>query len=97
MIIQLFFIVNLFLSLLITIVVYSLPIFFYRFAIRRAPVEKKKAKKITLIYGACALVVMIFIVAAINKGGTVGGAIVLLGIVIVVAVFAVLNSRMNKK
>ena len=73
----LFFIVNLFLSLLITIVVYSLPIFFYRFAIRRAPVEKKKAKKITLIYGACALVVMIFIVAAINKGGTVGGAIVL--------------------
>ena len=29
--------------------------------------------------------------------GDMGGAIVLLGIVIVVAVFAVLNSRMNKK
>ena len=33
----------------------------------------------------------------VYRMGDMGGAIVLLGIVIVVAVFAVLNSRMNKK
>lgn len=33
----------------------------------------------------------------VYRMGDIGGAVVLIGIVVVVAVFAVLNSRMNKK
>lgn len=68
---------NLLLSLLATIIVYSLPIIIYRYAIRKAPVEKKKAKRITIIYGICAFLVMSAIIFAINGSGAAGGAILL--------------------
>lgn len=68
---------NILLSLLITIAVYSLPIIIYRYALRKDPVEKKKAKKITIIYGICAFVVMSVIIFAINGSGAAGGAILL--------------------
>ena len=64
-------------SLMITVVVYSLPIIIYRKAIRKKPVEPKKAKRITIIYGIFAFLLMTVLVNLINGGGAAGGAIVL--------------------
>ena len=63
---------NLILSLVITIVVYSLPIIIYRYGIKKQALPEKKAKKITIIYGIIA-----FFVMAILLGGAPGGAIIL--------------------
>ncbi len=68
---------NMLISLIVTLAVYSLPIIIFRYAIRKEPVEKKKAKKITIIYGICAFIVMSVIVSAINGSGAAGGAILL--------------------
>ncbi|HHZ00779.1 MAG TPA: zinc ribbon domain-containing protein [Tissierellia bacterium] len=68
---------NILLSLLVTIIVYSLPIIIYRYAVRKAPVDRNKAKKITIIYGICAFVVMSALIIAINGSGAAGGAILL--------------------
>lgn len=65
------------LNLVVTIAVYSLPIIIYRYFIRKAPVEREKAKKITIIYGICAFIVMSVIIFAINGSGAAGGAILL--------------------
>lgn len=63
---------NLILSLVITIVVYSLPIIIYRYGIKKQALPEKKAKKITIIYGIIA-----FFIMAILLGGAPGGAIIL--------------------
>lgn len=68
---------NILLSLLLTIAVYSLPIIIYRYAIKKAPVAARKAKKITIIYGACAFIVMSVIIFSITRNGFTGGAILL--------------------
>lgn len=68
---------SLLLSLLITVAVYSLPIMIYRYAVRKSPVPAKQAKKIAVIYGICAFVVMLVILVAVNGGGAPGGAILL--------------------
>lgn len=73
--------INLFFSLLITITIYSVPIFVYRYAIIKQPVEKSRAKKITIIYAAIAFVVMSFLLYAVNGSGAAGGAIVLWSLV----------------
>ena len=59
-------------SLIVTIVIYSLPIIIYRYAIKKQPIPEKKAKKITIIYGIIA-----FIVMAVVSGGAPGAAIIL--------------------
>lgn len=64
-------------SLLMTIAIYSLPILIYRYFLRNAPVERKKAKKITIIYGICAFVVMSFALYTLGGGAAPGGAILL--------------------
>ncbi len=63
---------NLILSLVITIAVYSLPIIIYRYGIKKQALPKKKAKKITIIYGIIA-----FFVMSILVGAAPGGAILL--------------------
>ena len=70
-------IVTLLLNLFFTILVYSFPIIIYRYAIKKSPVEKKKAKAITIIYGICAFIAMSFLISAINGKGAAGGAILL--------------------
>ena len=67
---------NLLLSLLITVSLYTLPVVLYRFVFRKAPVEHKKAKKITWLYGIGAFVVMTGILSLLGQGAA-GGAIVL--------------------
>lgn len=62
-------------SLFMTIMIYSFPIYFYRFAIRKKPVEKKKAKKITIIYGIIAYIVMSLILI-VQSGHVARGSIV---------------------
>lgn len=59
---------DLLLSLLISFTIYSAPIFVYRYAINKQPVEKRKAKKIVIIYGIFAFVVMICLIAVLNGG-----------------------------
>ena len=68
---------NILLNLIATIVVYSLPIIIYRYAIRKEPMERKKAKRITIIYGICAFIVMSAATFVINGSGVAGGAIFL--------------------
>lgn len=68
---------NILLSLIVTISVYTLPIIIYRYAIRRAPQDAKKAKRITIIYGVFAFIFMSAIIVAINGSGAAGGAILL--------------------
>jgi len=65
------------LSIIITIVIYSLPVYIYRFAIVKEPIEKKKAKRITIIYGIVAAVVMSIILFITNGNVINGSAIVI--------------------
>lgn len=70
--------INLLFSILVTITIYSVPIFIYRYAIVKQPVEKRRAKLVTIVYGVIAFVVMCFLSLAINgSGASVGGSIVL--------------------
>jgi hypothetical protein len=64
-------------SLVLTVVVYSLPIMVYRFCIRKAPAERKAAKRISIIYGIFAFIVMGLIVYALGGSLSGGGAVVL--------------------
>ena len=68
---------SLLLSVLLTVGIYSLPIIIYRYGILQHPVEKGKAKKITIIYGVIAFLVMTVIAVAVNGNGAAGGAIFL--------------------
>lgn len=65
------------LGFILTVGIYSFPIIIYRYVIRRAPVEKKKAKWITIIYGICAGIVMTVILVSTGGKGINGTAIVL--------------------
>lgn len=67
--------VNILLSLLITILVYSVPIIVYRYGITKQPVDKSRAKKITIIYGIIAFIVMSVLITLLNGSGAAGGAI----------------------
>ena len=51
-----------------TFAVYSLPIFIYRYAIEKKPVEKKLALEITIIYAIIAFVIMAVIMYALGSG-----------------------------
>ena len=72
-----FSMINILLSLLITIAIYSVPIIIYRYGIVKKPVEKARAKKITIIYGIIAFIVMSALIFVINGSGAAGGAILL--------------------
>ena len=66
-------------SLLITVAVCTLPIIIYRYAILKHPVERSKAKKITIIYGIIAFFIMLTLHLILNDGdfnGVNGAAIV---------------------
>ena len=53
-----------------TVTIYSLPIFIYRWGIRRCPVEKKKARNITIVYAVFAFVVMIAVTTFVDGEGS---------------------------
>ena len=67
---------RIFVDLLITIAIYSLPIIIYRYAIRQRPVKRKTAKIITIVYGVVAFLVMSIIVYSISRSAISGSAIV---------------------
>ena len=54
------------LNLLLTFSAYTLPILIYRFALHSGPLEKKRAKKIVIIYGICAYLLMCLIAALLH-------------------------------
>ncbi|MGE4352846.1 MAG: zinc ribbon domain-containing protein [Oscillospiraceae bacterium] len=65
------------LGLLLTIVIDSLPIIIYRYAIRKAPVLPKKALIITILYGIFAFIVMSALIFLCHGSGVSGGGILL--------------------
>lgn len=64
-------------SLIGTAVIYTLPIAVYRYAVAKKPVNRKKAKRIVIIYGICVFIVMLFLAVGVNGKGSAGGAIFL--------------------
>lgn len=68
---------NILLSLIFTIVINSLPIIIYRYAVKKEPLKPKKAKKVTIIYGIIAFFVMAFIGTLINGKWTASISIIL--------------------
>ena len=64
-------------SLLVTIAIYSLPIIIYRYAILKHPVDGKTAKKITIIYGIIAFLIMAVVLYVLNGNAAPGAAIIL--------------------
>ena len=73
--------VKLLLALFITLIVYALPIVIYRFAVKKAPVAKKRGIEIALIYGLCALVITVALLLATDIGFIPCAVVVLWGIV----------------
>lgn len=61
---------NLLAGLVMTVTIYSLPIFIYRWGIRRYPVEKKKARNITIWYAVFSFVAMIAVTTFVNGKGS---------------------------
>lgn len=68
---------SIFLSLLITIIIYSVPIIIYRYAIAKHPIEEARAKKLAIIYGIIAFIIMSILIFATSGSGVAGGAILL--------------------
>jgi len=60
-----------------TIFIYTFPIMIYRYGIVKKPLNRKKAKRIVIIYGICAFFVMTLLIVAINGSGAAGSAILL--------------------
>lgn len=69
--------VNLIVSLIATIVVYSLPIIIYRYTIRKAPLPVKKAKSVTIIYAVIGFIVMSVLCYLLNGHVASGGGLLL--------------------
>lgn len=64
-------------SFVLTVAFYSLPIIIYRYLIRKAPVENKKAKKITIIYAIVAYALVLALHIYMDTGEAPGSAIIL--------------------
>ena len=64
-------------SFVLTVAFYSLPIIIYRYLIRKAPVENKKAKKITIIYAIVAYALVLALNIYMDTGEAPGSAIIL--------------------
>lgn len=59
-------------SLLVTVVVYTVPIIFYRFGIKKSAIPRKKAKRITIIYGICSFIFIAILISALGGSSSVG-------------------------
>lgn len=70
-----------FFNLLITIAVCSVPIMIYRYGFVKKPIEKSKAKKITVFYGLAAFIGMSFLSFTISGSASTGGGIILWSLV----------------
>lgn len=70
---------ELILSLLMTVAIYSLPVCVYRYAIRRRPMEAKKARIFTIVYAVIGFVCMGLLIGYISDGAATvtGGGIFL--------------------
>lgn len=62
-------------SFLITILVYSIPMIIYRFAIRKEPMEKKPAIILTVVYAVIAYMIMFSLLVVLLNGKMSGSAI----------------------
>lgn len=72
-----FMLLNLTLSLLVTITLYSLPVLIYRFGFRRRPMEPKTAKRVTILYAVLAFIAMAVLVSAAEGRAASGGGLLL--------------------
>ncbi len=63
-------------SLIITILIYSVPIIIYRNMILKHPVDSGKAMRITVLYGIFALLVMTVLLFLLHGSAATGGAVI---------------------
>ena len=70
-------ILSIFFSILITIIIYTIPIVIFRYAIIKKPITNKLAIKITIIYAICGFIVMSLVCYIINQSAATGGGLVL--------------------
>ena len=68
---------NLLLRLFLTIAIYSLPIFIYRYAIRKTPMRPRTARRVTVIYAICAFFGIALTIFFLGGSMAPGGAIFL--------------------
>jgi len=68
---------NEWLYIVLAAVLFALPILIYRYAVRRRPVESKRAMAIVLIYGAASLAVISAAAAFLNGSWIAVGAVLL--------------------
>jgi len=61
-------------NIFITITIYSFPIIIYRYAIKKAPIEPRRAKKISIIYAIIALLIIIILADILKLPDTVLGS-----------------------
>ena len=64
-------------SLIVTILIYSVPVAIYRYAIRKRPLSRKKAIWFTIIYAIIAFIVMSIVKEAIDGEPAKGGGLAL--------------------
>ena len=64
-------------DIIATIFLYSLPIIIYRYAVKKSPVENKKAIKITVTYGIAAFIFVSVLKILFNGNGLAGRSILL--------------------
>ena len=70
-------ILSIFVSILITIIIYTIPIVIFRYAIIKRPITNKLAIKITIIYAICGFFVMALVCYIINQSAATGGGLLL--------------------
>ncbi len=70
-------ITNIVFGLLLTSLVYTIPIIIYRYLIHKEPVEKKRGRTITIIYAVCAFILMSLIKYVLGDSNPAGYSIVL--------------------
>ena len=64
-------------SLIVTILIYSVPVAIYRYALRKRPLSRKKAIWFTIIYAIIAFVIMSIVKEAVDGEPAKGGGLAL--------------------
>ena len=86
-------IIDLLLSIIVTVTIYSLPIIIYRYVIKKSPLPPSKSKIIVIVYGIIAYIVMFFVKFFLGGGKMSSGAIILWSFIN----YKILSSKYNKK
>ena len=71
------FLINILIGFIITIIIYTVPIAIYRYAIRKRPMKESHAKILIIIYAVISFFIMFTIIYFLNGNAKIGGSIIL--------------------